>query len=305
MSYDCIDTWPLHKTLYAMKNSYLFLVIIIILSCHTQKAIVEKHISESQSEMISYSIVGKGETIVFIHAGGLDKKMWERQLKNFGKKAHVIAYDIRGHGKSKSESNSKFEIDDLNSILAKENINNKINLVGCSLGAIIALDFAIAFPEKLERLILVSPGLIGFQEQNEEYLGQLSNYVKAIQEGNKNVMQKELKKMNAIGKEEREIDISIDKYVDERLKAFIESGNHLRIPSFRNLEPLKAIEKLNVKCLIMYGNLDFDYIKKNARKLNETIVNSEILEFQNSAHLINLEDEKLFNKKLIEFLDRE
>lgn len=253
--------------------------------------------------MISYSTNGKGEIIVFIHAGGLDRKMWQNQLDLFSKEAKVIAYDIRGHGESKEESNSNFEIDDLSSILLKENINQKINLVGCSLGAIIALDYAIAFPDKLKSLTLVSPGLIGFQEHNEEYLKQITKYITAIQESNQNAMLKELKTINAIGKTDRKIDISIDKYVDEKLKIFIKEGSYLRIPKFKNLEPLKSIGKLNMKCLIMFGELDFDYIKTNAQKLNEEITNSEIIEFKNAAHLISLEREKLFNQHLGKFLN--
>jgi pimeloyl-ACP methyl ester carboxylesterase len=282
---------------------FLLPITLLIISCQASKKIMDKQISKNEGEMLAYSIVGKGEIIVFIHAGGLDKKMWQNQLEKFSKNAKVISYDIRGHGGSKSVSNDQFEIEDLNTILAKEGIHTKIHLVGCSLGAIIALDYAIAFPERINKLVLVSPGLIGFQEKNEAYLMQMTNYVKAIQEGNKAAMIKELKQMNAIGSSNRTLEASIDGYVTEQLQAFIDSGAYLRIPKFKEFNPIGKSENLDMKTLIMYGDLDFDFIKKNAEKLNEIIKNAQLFEVPNAAHLLNLESEALFNEKLMEFLN--
>lgn len=275
---------------------------MILLSCQTQKKIVDKQIYKSKEDLISYSVKGKGETIVFIHAGGLDKNMWKGQMKTFSKYAKVIAYDLRGHGQSKNSRNLDYEIDDLISILEEEKIDSKINLVGCSLGAIVALDFALAYPDRLEKLVLSSPGLIGFQEKNKEFLQQIGTYVKAIQANDQEGMLMELKKMNAIGKEQRSIETKIDKYVEDQLKKFIESGNHLRVPKFKELAPLNKVDDLEVETLILYGALDFDYIKENAQKLKEEINNSELFEIYKAAHLLNLENEESFNEKLLKFL---
>lgn len=51
-------------------------------------------------------------------------------------------------------------------------------LIGYSLGSMIALDLALAYPEKVTKPTLVSPGLAGFQEHNQEYLDVLGTYPK-------------------------------------------------------------------------------------------------------------------------------
>ena len=287
-----------------MKNHFIVLISIIIFasSCAMKNSIISDHQLVEDDATISYSTNGEGEVVLFVHAGGLDKEMWQNQMNYFGKKSKAISYDVRGHGKSVNGSNTTAEYEDINAILTAEKIEGKISLVGCSLGAIIALDYAIANPNKVHKLVLVSPGLIGFQEKNEEFLAQMNSYVQAIQSGNKEAMLASLKKLNAIGKEDRKLSESINQYIDKNLTSFIESNNHLRIPKFKEFNPLSRIGDLDVDCLILYGQLDFEYIKANAKRLEEGMKSAQLQPIANAAHLINLEQEKQFNRTLSRFL---
>ena len=61
----------------------------------------------------------------------------------------------------------------------------KINLVGLSWGAILATDFALEYPERVEKLILLSPGLSGwdyFQDKDSERNFQLRQQAKQAAE---------------------------------------------------------------------------------------------------------------------------
>ena len=51
--------------------------MFLFFSCQPQSVIMNKQLLESQDASIAYEISGKGKTIVFIHAGGLDNKMWK------------------------------------------------------------------------------------------------------------------------------------------------------------------------------------------------------------------------------------
>lgn len=271
------------------------------LSCRTTMKLQTAQ-DEGQNE-ISYFIKGKGETIVFIHAGGLDKNMWQNQLDHFGKTYQVIAYDVRGHGASISKNEELLEIEDMKEVLKKEGIS-RFSLLGCSLGAILALDYALAFPEEVEKLILVSPGLIGFQETDPEFLSQISRYAGAIQQGKTDLMLEELKKMNAIGKENRILSAEIDDYVTACLQQYIQTNSHLRAPKIKEIKPLTKLGQLPMETLILFGELDHDYIKANAQKLNEQIANTTMIEVENAGHLVNLEAPDVFNKQLASFLKK-
>lgn len=112
-----------------------------------QKKGCNNFVLKNNNNLITYTKCGSGEVLVFIHAGGMNKSMWDNQLEYFKQKYTVIAYDIRGHHTATFSENDQYEFEDLNAVLKKENID-KIHLVGCSLGAIIALDFALMYPEK-------------------------------------------------------------------------------------------------------------------------------------------------------------
>ena len=120
---------------------------------------------------IFYQVFGQGSPLVLIHGGGADHRMWREQVDYFKKEYKVVVYDIRGHGRSNFEENDRPDINDLE-ILADELGLKKINLAGLSLGAILALDFALANPARVEKLILLSPGLIGDSDRQRDKRGE-------------------------------------------------------------------------------------------------------------------------------------
>ncbi|WP_421385305.1 alpha/beta fold hydrolase [Bacillus salacetis] len=100
---------------------------------------------------------GEGERIVFLHSGlqtGLTD--FEYQRDYFQKGFQVIVPDLRGHGKSKNNDFSNYFNDcaaDLAETLDYHQLDS-IHLIGCSLGALVALHFAKKFPEKIASLTL-------------------------------------------------------------------------------------------------------------------------------------------------------
>ena len=93
---------------------------------------------------------------IFIHGVGLDNTMWYPQKKKFENKS-VIFYDILNHGKSK-KGYSTLTFNDfsnqLNSLLTHLK-TNKINLIGFSIGALIAQHFTLQHTNKINKLVLI------------------------------------------------------------------------------------------------------------------------------------------------------
>ncbi len=301
-----------------MKRLSLILLFLgVIMACKSPVIVGESYIEKEGENPIFYRFTidkkmlvknplgnpfesTKG-SIVFVHAGGLDQEMWAKQRSFFGQKYEVFTYDIRGHGRSLSKVDTALEIDDLKAFL-EELIFDKVHLVGCSLGAIISLDFVLAYPEYVDKLVLVSPGLIGVQEKSPDFLAMMTQYVGAIQQGKQEEMLHCLKKLNALGQNERQLAPEIDEYVTTQLEGFIESGNYLRVPQLKEVAPASRLGEIKSKTLILYGEEDFDYIKTNAQALHEGIPQSKLKSFDEAAHLINLEQPEQFNRKLKAFL---
>ena len=98
----------------------------------------------------------KTEPIVFVHGVGLNHKMWDSQIASLNNYS-TITYDLLGHGKTpynKDDVTLNDFSDQLNYLLKFLKID-KINLVGFSLGSLIALNFASKFQHKLKSLTVI------------------------------------------------------------------------------------------------------------------------------------------------------
>jgi pimeloyl-ACP methyl ester carboxylesterase len=101
------------------------------------------------------SILGKGESVVFLHTGlqtGLTDFQFQREY--FSKNYEVFSPDLRGHGQSKTNDIQNFFEDCAMDLLETINHHNlkTIHLVGCSLGALVAIKFAKMYPERMKTL---------------------------------------------------------------------------------------------------------------------------------------------------------
>ena len=112
--------------------------------------------SEKYKTNYYFKKVNERNPIVFIHGVGLTNEIWDPQI-DFFKNHNVLTYDLLGHGKTPCDKD-KLSLKDFSSQLL-EILNHlrveKINLIGFSLGSLIALDFSSHFQKKVEKLILI------------------------------------------------------------------------------------------------------------------------------------------------------
>ncbi len=103
---------------------------------------------------------GDGPTVLLLHAGVADRRSWEQVAAEVSEYAAVLSYDRRGFGESAPGTSSFTHLDDLRSVLDHLRIA-RAWLVGSSSGGKLALDAAIAMPERVAGLVLISPAVSG------------------------------------------------------------------------------------------------------------------------------------------------
>jgi pimeloyl-ACP methyl ester carboxylesterase len=107
---------------------------------------------------LSYRIYGTGFPVILIHGYGAKKEIWKPQIVDLSKKFKVITFDIRGTGESDRPNihyTMKMLAEDVNKLTDFLQIE-KAHIIGRSFGGMIAQNFALLFPHKVEKLVLIA-----------------------------------------------------------------------------------------------------------------------------------------------------
>ena len=112
---------------------------------------------------LSYRIGGRGPVLVLIHGITNSSASWEPVLAQLATRFTVIAPDLLGHGDS-AKPRGDYSLGANASLMRDLMIalgQERATIAGHSLGGGIAMQMAYQFPERVERLVLVSSGGLG------------------------------------------------------------------------------------------------------------------------------------------------
>jgi pimeloyl-ACP methyl ester carboxylesterase len=106
-----------------------------------------------------------GPVVVLVHGIASRAAQWHQVMADLGETCHVIAPDLLGHGESakpRGDYSLGAHACGIRDLLAALG-HDRVTLVGHSLGGGIAMQFTYQFPERVERLALVSSGGLGHE----------------------------------------------------------------------------------------------------------------------------------------------
>ncbi len=109
---------------------------------------------------LSYEEGGRGRPIVLLHEGIADRRMWNREFPLLARDHRVVRYDLRGYGGSPPATSEYSPVRDLVALLDRQDLRRPL-IVGPSVGGKIALDLALAYPDRVGALLLIAPGYSG------------------------------------------------------------------------------------------------------------------------------------------------
>src|SRR5688500_14403093 len=107
-----------------------------------------------------YEMKGEGEPLILIPGFASGAWTWYRQTEDLSKDFRVVTFDPRGIGKSGAKGKNDLQelsmktfVEDIAGLLDSLKIE-KANVLGISFGGFVAQEFALQFPERLDKLIL-------------------------------------------------------------------------------------------------------------------------------------------------------
>ncbi|MGO9164100.1 MAG: alpha/beta fold hydrolase [Streptosporangiaceae bacterium] len=104
-----------------------------------------------------------GPVVVLLHEGIADRRSWREVAGALAAHATVLAYDRRGFGQTPPPDGPFSHLDDLLAVLDAV-ADGPAWLAGSSAGGGIAIDAALAAPDRLAGLVLLSPAVSGAPE---------------------------------------------------------------------------------------------------------------------------------------------
>jgi pimeloyl-ACP methyl ester carboxylesterase len=112
---------------------------------------------------VNFTIAGQGPALVLIHGVAGRAAQWDETLQLLAENHTVVAPDLLGHGdsaKPRGDYSLGAHASGVRDLLVALGIE-RASVIGHSLGGGIAMQFAYQFPERCERLVLVSSGGLG------------------------------------------------------------------------------------------------------------------------------------------------
>jgi pimeloyl-ACP methyl ester carboxylesterase len=115
----------------------------------------------SNGQELYYEVHGDGEPLVLVMGIGYDSSLWKlQQVPALSKQFRVVIFDNRDAGRS-SRASREYGIadmaEDVAGLLDGLDIP-RAHLLGLSMGGMIAQEFALRYPERLDRLVLSGAG---------------------------------------------------------------------------------------------------------------------------------------------------
>lgn len=108
----------------------------------------------------AFVLAGRGPALLLIHGIGDSAESWREVIPSLARRYTVIAPDLLGHGdsdKPRADYSLAAYANAMRDLLTVLDVE-RVTVVGHSLGGGVAMQFAYQFPERCERLVLVSTG---------------------------------------------------------------------------------------------------------------------------------------------------
>ena len=252
----------------------------------------------STGDGLHFEASGQGRAVVLVHGTALDLRVWDPQMPALRPRFFVVRYDQRSHGESAMQTTRSRSHEDLRNLLDTLGIVS-VSVVGLSSGAAVAVDFALAYPRRVEKLVLAAPMVHGYVPTERP------------------AWQRELALAVQGGDAERAARI----FADSPLMSLKDSGSaqfvrqivldnaKLWRDTIGPPEPLSPpalgrLNELRVPLLVVVGADDDADIRRMADTLTAVVPGAQQVLIPGTGHIVNVAAAGSFNDLLVSFLGR-
>ncbi len=252
---------------------------------------------------IYYDVAGKGNAVIMIHGGLLTKEMWSGSFEKLAQQYRVVRYDVRNHGKSRSEEVAFAHFSDLKILMDDLKIDRAV-VLGLSLGGKIAIDFALKYPDRVNGLILVAPGLSGFEPHGPENKAYEEKINAAAKSGDGEKMIEAFMEAWTYGPRRRaeQVDPAVRDKIKNMAMVSLQTWNDRTKELVPSPPAISHLGDIKVPTMVIVGDLDMPNIVEIVALLEKNVPHFKKVVIPGAAHMVNLEKPQEFDRAVQNFL---
>ncbi|HKJ59468.1 MAG TPA: alpha/beta hydrolase [Halobacteriales archaeon] len=254
-----------------------------------------------------YERRGDGPPIVFVHGAVVDHDQWTPQLESLSDEYTLVAYDVRGHGRTGGSTTDPYSIElfaeDLDALLDALDVERPV-LCGLSMGGCIAQVYAARHPDRIAGLVLAdtfTPDMTRWDERLQLALLR-ATVVPARLVGYERV-ERAMVWLN----ERLRTGVSGDY---ERIRQLRAAGSRVETDEFAKVVRAVAdfsrtsvdYSAISVPTLVLYGENDVPFVRRHAVTLGDAIPNATVRTVPRAGHASNLDNPAFFDSVLERFV---
>jgi 3-oxoadipate enol-lactonase len=256
-----------------------------------------KQVTTEDAELRCEHLLQPGApALLLIHPLGASLEIWDDQIEPLSERYELIRFDIRGHGKSTLGSSTELTMDQLaRDALAVLDACGvaRAHLCGLSIGGMIAMQTATQWPDRVLKVALCSTS--AYMPTRETWQTRIdsvrSQGVAPLVDG-------------ILARWLTEPFRQAHPDVVERIRAMLLScdprGYAAAAAAIRDMDLREPIRSINAKTLVIGGTEDPGTTPEHASLIARSIPGAELTMLP-AAHLVNVECEKEFERRLLEF----
>ncbi|MBX2816334.1 MAG: alpha/beta hydrolase [Saprospiraceae bacterium] len=258
---------------------------------------------DAEGARIFYQIRGEGPDLVLLMGFGADGNVWELHAAEYEKHFRCIILDNRGVGKSDQPPGpytTQMMAEDTVGVMNALQID-KSHVAGISMGGAIAQELAINYPERVDRLVLISTWPI------------FNNYAKSVYS---NLIKLRRTSTPDAFMELLQLWIFAPPWYDDNLEDLLkgqqdaasnqnpqsQSGFEGQLMACMQHNTVDRLDQIKAPTLITIGDMDIFTPPPFSDILHDKIEGSRIVHFPTGGHVHHWEDLKRFNEVTSSFM---
>jgi 4,5:9,10-diseco-3-hydroxy-5,9,17-trioxoandrosta-1(10),2-diene-4-oate hydrolase len=246
----------------------------------------------------AYLSAGDGLPVVCLHGAGAGAVTWYPSIAALAEHFHVIAPDIVGYGES-DKPNAPYDRPYfsawLRDFLSALEIS-KAHIVGLSQGGAIAMQFALENPEMVERLVLVDSGALGAKPSFWPFFGMF--WMNSIPSVAANRFISRYLLINPANRDPNLGRYSLQVLKKPGGKNAFKQGRGAALSTM----PEGELRHIRHQTLILWGEDDNFFSIAYGEAAAQIIPNAKLYRVQDAGHLPLMDQTKVFNRALLQFL---